>query len=549
MSDNLKISTLESDMPLDGRIVYEANANVIAETSDGLMVINNSLCETTVQCDAYMANLKMSEENDSEKELLCKFKEIIQNQNNNAEDSQDIDKSFLLATNDAKLNSMTKKNQTEQHFSAINKIQITASGFSTNLQTSITATSQKEVSSSCSSTSSSSCSLSETITCSSPSTTSTNCIEKKYYSKKLENIKKKKKKKLHKAKLEDKVTDLKSSTETTDPFDNSKEVINCLKEFHIETKFDTLGILMTMLKSYSLGPLDELKCILCCVENFDLTGFVENHTRQTSVKGKISTSCSEVYLHTSGNKFCNTQKLENVAKYVSLFNPFCDEYCKKFYPNCVKRENIIKESNINNNNDKSPIKKQLLSPSLNIKCKPNFPPLPLKALTNQFMMNTSFIVNANNNNCLVKDSLSMRDCNSISASTINTLLNKDSLNDNQEDYNNNKNITYDNLIGCLRGFDLSNARQKYENSKKTILNFRSLSKEQQINSSSQPQSTTSFKIKCLPNDLLKFKPMPLNRDPISGNLIMNSELTKSLSKRAHDLTKNIISNRNLKISN
>ena len=122
MSDNLKISTLESDMPLDGRIVYEANANVIAETSDGLMVINNSLCETTVQCDAYMANLKMSEENDSEKELLCKFKEIIQNQNNNAEDSQDIDKSFLLATNDAKLNSMTKKNQTEQHFSAIHKL-------------------------------------------------------------------------------------------------------------------------------------------------------------------------------------------------------------------------------------------------------------------------------------------------------------------------------------------------------------------------------------------------------------------------------------------
>ena len=311
--------------------------------------------------------------------------------------------------------------------------------------------------------------------------------------------------------------------------ENSKNVIKVLKEFYVETSYNAFGLLMSVLKSYSLGPLDDLKCILCCIEKVDLSGFIERHKRQSGNKCTTSTTSNDVFLNTNGNKFCNSQKLENVAKYVSLFNPFCDEYCKTFYPNCIIKP--LNSSNMNNNSSNNNTDKiQQQQQNIEVKnkedhlknCKPYFPPPPIQNLTEQFINPSKNNINNNNSISSITDKKSF-----LKTSTL--LIDQNNI-DNSP--------TYDNLIGCLKGFDLTNAQQKYENSKKTILNFQNLSSK----------TSSLFKTKCLSNDLLKYKPMPICRDS-NGNLILNIDLNKSLSKRAHNLTKTIISNRNLKISN
>jgi hypothetical protein len=186
-------------------------------------------------------------------------------------------------------------------------------------------------------------------------------------------------------------------------------------------------------------------------------------------------------------------------------------------------------NNSSNNNNTEKIQQKMVIEIRNkddnhLNCKPYFPSPPIQNLTDQFI-NPSRI-NINNNNSIS----SIIDTKSFSKTS--TLL----IDNNN---NNNSNQTYNNLIGCLKGFDLTNAQQKYENSKKTILNFQNLTSK---------TSSSLFKTKCLSNDLLKYKPMPICRDK-NGNLVLNIDLNKSLSKRAHNLTKTIISNRNLKISN
>ena len=601
---------------IEKKINLSTNGN---NYSEGYITVNNTFCESLVTCDAYMSNLKINNQGNSENygeindeprdesflvyKLSKNLEERNLNNNNNGEDSlntvsngnnQSIMESPTISNpiTSTKEDDEEDEEEEEEEFKEdstptsqwnnMNKKSTKINNGSTRAGklSKISRLPSKKNASICSIDGAESL---DSISSSSSSTSSaTSCKEKKYYirtdikykkrnpkrSKKVKNLKKTFKIMSAAAPCDDPLLGkeivvkegLKGKgvreeeedecEEGEDDTLNSSDVVKVLKEFYVETNFNGYGLLLNVLKCYSLGPLDEFKCILCCIEKIDLCGFIERHTRKCN---KYCDSSTDIFLNTTGNKFCNMDKLENVAKYVSLFNPFCEEYCKKFYPNCEKKPlnsyNINNNSSCGNNNNKTQnlnfdlttTTQQVVSKKErdHLKCKPYFPPPPMQNIADQFNSAKPLNVSSNNNGSATP----------INSSSLSIHAAKQSIKESDETLNklllvDQENRVYENnLIGCLKGFDLTNARQHYENSKKTILNFQNLS-----NSTTTTNSQASYKMKCLSNDLLKYKPMPLCRDK-NGNLVLNIDLNRTLSKRAHNLTKNMISNRNLKISN
>lgn len=146
-----------------------------------------------------------------------------------------------------------------------------------------------------------------------------------------------------------------------------KTVVDCLKDFHVETSKDPSSMLLNTLKNYTLGTKDELKCMLCCLDSIDLTGFIENHSRAAEFE-KMQSS-----LRLSGDRllqqqlFCNQETLDRIAKRISAFDPFCDVYCQQFYPNCEENNNN-NNKNVRANCEQS----QLLTFSKEVKQQPQF---------------------------------------------------------------------------------------------------------------------------------------------------------------------------------
>ena len=273
-----------------------------------------------------------------------------------------------------------------------------------------------------------------------------------------------------------------------------QNVLQCLKDYYIAISNEPKSILIETLKQYSLGVDDKLQCCLCCIIDFDLTGFKTNKPN-TKNNNKNETI------------YYNKNNLNLISTHLRTYNPFIRKNSLNYSKDCSnenkKPDRVIIPCNKNNRkNEKKKYGMRNSSQNNSNSC-------------NSSLVDFALNNNSNSNLTRIESNQSGRGEDVVKVKSLKSDKIKD-------------------IVDCLKDFNLifdkSNAGESRENEK--------------IYNDKKPRANSSN----LKNNLLKYKRIPLCRDQ-NGNLIANINIPEKLSRKVHGISSSLIpSNDNSKLS-